>query len=106
MFVRVLTLEGIDPNKVIEFGDAAREATRPILEGLEGYKGAVQMLDREGRRLRNAVFFESEENVRAAEPTFDSMPQRLPEPLREMVQQAQRRVDVFEVISTDRVEFG
>lgn len=106
MFVRVLTLDGIDPDKVVEFGEAAREVTRPILQGLEGYKGAVQMLDREGRRLRNAVFFESEENVRAAEGTFDSMPQRLPEQLREMVRQAQRRVDVFEVMATDGIEFG
>ncbi len=45
MFVRVLTLEGIDPDKVTEFSEAARQGTIPVLEGLEGYQGAVQMLD-------------------------------------------------------------
>ncbi len=106
MFVRVLTLEGIDPDKFDEFGETAREATRPVLQSLDGYQGAVMMLDREGRRMRNAVFFESEENVRAAEPMFESMPERLPDGLREMVGQAERRVDVFEVIANDRVSFG
>ncbi len=106
MFVRVGTFEGIDPDKVVEFGEAARQVTRPILQELEGYQGVVQMLDRDGRRLRNAVFFDSEENVRAAEPTFESMPERLPEGVREMAKQAKRTVDVFEVLATDRVSFG
>ena len=105
MFVRVLTLEGIDPDKVAELGEAARQSTRPVLQALEGYQGAVQMLDREGRRLRNAVFFETEENVRAAEPTFESMPERLPQELRDMAREARRTVDVFEVMGTDRVSF-
>jgi hypothetical protein len=106
MFVRVLTLDGIDPDKVDEFREGAREGTRPIVEGLEGYRGAVFMLDRGGRRLRNAVFFESEENVRAAESAFETMPQHLPEELRAMVGQAKRSVDVFEVTDTDRVSLG
>jgi hypothetical protein len=63
-----------------------------MVSGLEGYRGAVQMIDRQGRRLRNALFFESEDNVRTAEPTFESMP----EPLRELIRQAQRTVDVLE----------
>jgi hypothetical protein len=106
MFVRVLTLDGIDASKFREFGEAARERTRPILQGLEGYQGAMQMLDRDGRRFRTAVFFENEDNIRAAEPTFESMPQQLPEELRAAVGQAQRTVDVFEVMATDRITLG
>ncbi len=107
MFVRVLTLEGIDPDKVTEFSEVARQSTIPVLQELEGYQGAVQMLDRAGRRLRNAIFFESEENVRAAEPTFDSMPERLPQEFRDMAREATKRtVDIFEVVGTDRVSFG
>lgn len=106
MFVRVLTLDGVDPSTFREFGEAARERTRPILQGLEGYQGSVQMLDEGGRRVRVAVFFETEENVRAAEPTFESMPQRLPDEMRGAVGQAQRTVDVFEVLATDRLSFG
>jgi len=37
---------------------------------------------------------------------FESMPERLPDGLREMVGQAERRVDVFEVIANDLVSFG
>ena len=106
MFVRVLTLDGIDPSTFREFGEAARDRTRPILQGLEGYKGAMQLLDRDGRRFRTVVFFESEENVRAAEPTFASMPEQLPDQIRTMVVQAQRSVDVFEVLATDRIALG
>jgi hypothetical protein len=106
MFVRVLTLTGIDPDKIDEFGETARQATRPTLQRLEGYRGAVQMIDREGRRLRNAVFFESEDNLRAAEPTFESMPGQLPEELRDLVRQAERTIDVLEVLDMDQVSFG
>jgi hypothetical protein len=34
------------------------------------------------------------------------MPEQLPEDLRDMVRQAQRTVDVLEVLDTDRVSFG
>jgi hypothetical protein len=36
MFVRVLTLEGIDRDTITESGERIRDITRPVLQGLEG----------------------------------------------------------------------
>ena len=106
MFVRVLTLDGIDPGTADEIRETARERTLPLVQQLKGYRGMVGMIDRQGRRLRNAVFFDSEEDIRAAESTFETLPQRFPEDAREAIRAAQRTVDVFEVVAEDRISFG
>ena len=44
--------------------------------GLAGWQGAMQLLDRDSGKLILQVF-DSKQNVEAAEPTFETMPQQL-----------------------------
>ncbi len=77
MYARVARFEGVD---VEEAGRTLADADKiigPLVEGLPGYRGQLQLLGGDGEVLSVALF-ESEEDARAAEPTFDEeMPRRL-----------------------------
>lgn len=97
MFVRVATFEGIDPSQFEQAAPAARESAASILKDVQGWKGAAQLLDRENRTLKIVQVFDSEENMDAAEPTFETMPQRLGE-MAKVLGGSPRSVDKFEVM--------
>ena len=75
MFARVARFEGAasgaDPFAQV------RDRALEILESMSGWQGGMQLVDREGGRIMNIALFDSEENMRAAESTFEEMPQRL-----------------------------
>ena len=50
--------------------DQALSIISPLMEGLSGYQGHLELLASDGKVLSIALF-DSEENARAAEPTFD-----------------------------------
>jgi hypothetical protein len=83
LFARLATFEGADIDRAIETTDAVRDRLRSITEELEGWQGVLQLADRQGARLMVLHLFDTEENMRAAEPTFEDMPNRVPE-VREM----------------------
>ncbi len=50
-----------------------------MVEGLERWQGVLQLADRENGTLLTLQLFDSEENMRAAEQTFEDMPNQVPE---------------------------
>ncbi len=76
MFARVARFEGVETGAGNPF-ERVREQALEILEALPGWQGGMQLFDREGGRVMNIALFDTEENMRAAEGTFDELPQRL-----------------------------
>lgn len=77
MFARVARFEGVDVREAEQTLADAETIIRPLVEGLAGYRGQLQLLGPDGEVLSVALF-DSDEHVRAAEPTFDEeMPRRL-----------------------------
>jgi len=89
-----------DTSAVDAIRDRIEDAVRPVVEGLNGWQGATQLLDRKGGKLVVIHFFDTEANMEAAEPTFEGMPGRFDESLRADLQRVARgrqSVDKFEV---------
>jgi len=77
MFARVARFEGIDVQEAERALGEAEGIIRPLVEGLPGYRGQLQLVAGDGEVLSVALF-DSEEQVLSAEPTFDEeMPRRL-----------------------------
>ena len=106
MFARMATFSLADPTMARDVLREVREAVMPIVESLEGWRGATQLFDEEGRKMVVIQLFDSRENLDAAESTFDTMPQRMPDDLRDRMGQITgglQSVDRFEVLGEMRV---
>jgi hypothetical protein len=58
--------------------DEVRERVEPIVRGLPGYQSYLDLMDRPKGKAVTIVFFDTEQNLNAAEPTFDEeMPRQL-----------------------------
>ena len=78
MWARVASFEGIDVE-----GLRARAGQRPPDDQIpSGLKGVLALVDAEGKRQLFITFFESREEIEAAEPTFERMGEDFPEELR------------------------
>ena len=97
MFVRIATFEGVDPSAFEQAAPAARERVTPILQGLSGWKGAAQLLDRRNGTLAIVQVFDTEQNMEAAQSTFDTLPQQLGE-MAKVLGEPPRSVNKFEVM--------
>ena len=77
MVARVATFEGVNVQEAERTIDQAEATVRPLVEGLAGYQGHMELIAANGKVL-SITFFDTEENARAAEPTFDEeMPRQL-----------------------------
>ena len=77
MVARVASFEGINVEVAGRTIDQALSVISPLMEGLCGYEGHLELIAADGRVLSIALF-DSEENALAAEPTFDEeMPRQL-----------------------------
>ena len=77
MIARVASFEGVNVQAAQDTMDEAEAIIRPLVEGLSGYQGAMELVSPDGKFL-SITLFDSMENARAAEPTFDQeMPQKL-----------------------------
>lgn len=76
MFARVARFEGMQSEDESTLGGARGRAAE-ILDGVAGWQGGMQLLDRESGVALNIALFDSEENMQAAEQTFEELPQRL-----------------------------
>lgn len=91
MIARVATFDGLNVEAARNTMDEAEATLRPIMEGLNGYRGAMELLSPDGKFLSISLF-DSLENAEAAEPVFD---QEMPQKLGHLFQQwAGRRVSV------------
>ena len=105
MYARMATFSVDDPSEYAEIGEQIRQAAQPIVEALPGWQGATQMLDRENGSIAILHLFDSEENMQAAESTFETMPERFPDELRERMRAmagGRQWVQRFEVLGEIR----
>lgn len=70
MFARVARFEGINVDIAARTMDQAEAIIRPMIEGLDGYAGHLQLLSADGEQIA-ITFFDSEEHANAAEDVFD-----------------------------------
>src|SRR5689334_22789975 len=79
MIARVAQFEGINVEAARKTVDEAAAVIGPLVEGLAGHQGSLELLSPDGKAL-SITLFDSEENARAAEHVFDQeMPQKLGE---------------------------
>jgi hypothetical protein len=77
MVARVASFEGVDLAKARGMLDDVEAVLRPLVEGLPGYRGTLDLVSGNGKQL-SVAFFDSEENAAAAEHVFDEdMPRAL-----------------------------
>jgi hypothetical protein len=101
MVARVASFEGVNLEQSKQTMDQANEVILPLMEGLTGYQGHLELVSSNGKALSIALF-DSDENAQAAEPTFD---EELPRQLGQLFQDWEgRRVSVerYEVLSDSR----
>jgi hypothetical protein len=79
MIARIATFEGVNVDEARRGWEKAEAAVRPLLEGMPGFSGYLDLLSPEGNFL-SITMFDTEENAQAAEQTFDEeMPRALGE---------------------------
>ena len=101
MVARVARFEGIDIAKAQETMDQAEAVIRPMVEGLPGFAGRMDLATMEGDFI-SITLFDSAESAQAAEQTFDEeMPKKLG-PLFESWGGHRASVGVFQVVSDVR----
>ena len=102
MYARIAIFEGIDPAEEERTRDEVQSRTAPILQRLEGFQGYLDLMDSSSGRAMFISFFDSEENMRAAEPVFD---QEMPQALSDLFEQWSGRrtgVEHYEVAADRR----
>jgi hypothetical protein len=101
MIARVASFEGVNIEAARGSMDEAEAIIRPMLEGLAGYSGGLELFAENGKFL-SIVLFDSMENARAAEPTFDEeMPAKLGHIFQEW-EGNRTSVDLYDVAGDDR----
>jgi hypothetical protein len=101
MIARVASFEGVNVAEAERTMDEAEAIVRPLVEGLRGYRHHLDLLHADGRML-SITMFDSEENARAAEPTFDEEMPRLLGHLFESWEGRRVSVDHFRVLTDKR----
>ena len=100
MIARVASFEGVNVQAAQDTMEQAEAVIRPMVEGLEGYRGALELVSSDGKFL-SITLFDSMENAQAAEPTFD---EEMPAKLGHIFEQWEGRrvsVDRYEVAGQD-----
>jgi hypothetical protein len=103
MFARVATFEGFDVAAADRMEDEVNARVEPVVCALSGFRGFLNLVDREDAKSLTIAFFDTEEDMRAAEQTFD---EELPKLMADLIEEWGGRrtsVDWYEV-ATDRRE--
>lgn len=101
MVARVATFEGINIEEAQRTMDEAEAVIRPLVEGLAGYGGQLDLASADGKMI-SVTFFDSAENAQAAEPTFDEeMPRRLGEIFRSW-EGRRTSVGLYDIVADQR----
>jgi hypothetical protein len=101
MVARVATLEGVNVDVAQRTTDQAESIIRPLMESVSGYHRHPHLLGSNGKHLSIALF-DSEDNAKVAEPTFD---QEMPRKLGDLFKDSESRrasVDWYEVVPESR----
>lgn len=101
MIARVASFEGVNVEAAQASMDEAEAIIRPIVGGLPGYSGALELVSPDGRFL-SITLFETMEHAEAAEGTFDEeLPAKLGHIFREW-EGNRISVDRYTVAGDDR----
>ena len=103
MFARIATFESTDPAADEKLMPRAMEIVEPIIRGMTGIQGYMELADRGSGQSLSISLFDTEENALAAEPVFDEeMPKALGELMKEF---SGRRISVvrYDVLVDERV---
>jgi hypothetical protein len=106
MFARIATFESTDPAADEKLMDQAGEIVEPIIKGMKGIQGHMELVDRNSGKSLSISFFDSEANAIAAEQIFD---EEMPKALGGLMQQFSGRrtsVDRYDVLVDERVPIG
>jgi hypothetical protein len=106
MFARIATFESTDPAADEQLMGKAMEIVDPIIRGMRGIQGHMELVDRNSGKSLSISLFDTEENALAAEPIFD---QEMPRALGDVMQQFSGRrtaVERYEVLVDERVPSG
>jgi hypothetical protein len=104
MHARIATFESTDAaadEKLLM--DQAMDIAQPIIRGMEGIQGHMELFDRRSGKALSISLFDTEENAVAAEPIFD---EEMPKALGELMQQFSARrtsVERYDVLVDERV---
>jgi hypothetical protein len=98
VFARISSFEGVDASGAETAMPVARERARSVLENVNGWQGAMQMLDRANGKFVVLHVFDSAENMEAAESTFENMPQQLGPEVQEMLAGKRPSIGKFEIM--------
>lgn len=102
MFARVARFEGINVEAASARMDQAEAIIRPLVEGLAGYAGHLQLVSDAGEQI-SITLFDSADNAAAAEPVFDvEMPKKLGEMFTGEWEGRRVAVGGFNVVSDER----
>ncbi|MDF2752913.1 MAG: hypothetical protein K0S82_1296 [Gaiellaceae bacterium] len=103
MVARVATFESTDPAADEQLMGQAMEIVEPMIRGLNGIQGYMELADRKSGKSISISFFDTEDNAAAAEPVFD---EEMPRALGDLMQQFSGRrtgVDRYDVLVDERV---
>jgi hypothetical protein len=103
MFARIATFESTDSAADEKLMDQAEEIVAPIIRGLNGIQGHMELVDRSSGKSLSISFFDTEENALAAEPVFE---EEMPRALGDLMQQFSGRrasVDRYDVLVDERI---
>jgi hypothetical protein len=106
MFARVATFENVDVSRAPEVSAEIRKTALPMIQDLSGWSGHLTLVDTDARRVTTVTFFQTREDAEAAEPTFEEMPKRLPDELREIVAGTRTSVSLCDVAIQEGVALG
>jgi allantoicase len=98
MHARVATFEGVDVAASAATMEEANRRVEPLIREMRGLQRAVDLADRSSGRMLSIAFFDSEENMNAAEPIFDEEMPRVLGDLMENWSGRRTSVERYEVV--------
>lgn len=106
MYARIATFESTDVASDEQLMSQAMEIVEPIIRGMTGMQGHMELVDRSSGKSLSISLFDTEENAVAAEPIFD---EEMPKALGDLMQRfSGRRVSVerYDIVVDERVPTG
>lgn len=106
MYARIATFESTDVASDEQLMGQAMEIVEPIIRGMTGMQGHMELVDRSSGKSLSISLFDTEENAIAAEPVFD---EEMPKALGDLMQRfSGRRVSVerYDILVDERVPTG
>jgi hypothetical protein len=76
MIARVARFEGVDRDEAVRLMPEVESILRPVVEGLPGYRGRLDLFSADGTQL-SITLYDSPENADAGEPVLDEELPRL-----------------------------